>query len=99
MNTCEVYGSHGELTVHRATGYIIDRIPDSSEDPGYESIYFFDPATLVDGPQDILATGYFDVYGHARPHYWTAEDDGCAGGYWGQELLLLEGPDGAKSQA
>ena len=62
MTTILIRGSHGSLSVHAATGHIVDR---DLGDDDYLSIAFFDPVSLAsrDGHIDILAAGYWTLDG------------------------------------
>lgn len=62
MSTIRIHGSHGSLTVHAATGHIVDRELDGDE---YLTIAFFDPVTIARRGDnlDILASGYWTLDG------------------------------------
>ncbi|WP_454887942.1 hypothetical protein [Sphingomonas oryzagri] len=67
MESVTISGSHGRLTVHAVTGYIIARYLDDDE---YVDIAFFDPVPIArwSGDLDILAAGYWTFNGdHAEP--------------------------------
>lgn len=81
-NTVIIRGSWGDLTVHKATGYIVDYDPCSTANPadpmaGYFHIVMVDPSTLIDdcvalhGECDILSVGYWDSQGRYEfPMRW-----------------------------
>lgn len=72
-----VEGSHGSLTVDRATGDIIGTnygCENGCSECGYVDggqaypfILRFDPSTLTDQSMDINRTGYFHADGHEPP--------------------------------
>ncbi|BAI99018.1 hypothetical protein Sj15T_10150 [Sphingobium sp. TA15] len=67
MTTATIHGSHGSLTVHVATGHIVERKLEGDE---YADIPFFDPTPIARwrGDLDILAAGYWTTRGdYAEP--------------------------------
>ena len=66
-----VSGSHGNLTVHRTTGIILQRIDHSVDDDPYSDIAWFDPICFSAEPRrdsfDILETGYWTRDGSYEP--------------------------------
>jgi hypothetical protein len=67
MITVMAHGSHGSLTVHATTGYIVERELEGDE---YADVAFFDPTPIArwGGDLDILAAGYWTTGGdYAEP--------------------------------
>lgn len=85
MNKFQVYGSHGDLTVARASGRVLAYEPIG--DGEYRNITFFNIAEWrqtypgeVPGHIDILDLGYWTEEGEYAPPAadWRAEKGGCA---------------------
>ncbi len=67
MHSVSIHGSHGRLTVHAATGHIVERHLDGDD---YAGIAFFDPVPIArwGGDLDILAAGFWTFDGdYAEP--------------------------------
>ena len=85
MNTFQVYGSHGDLTVSHVSGRVLGYEPIG--DGAYRNITFFNIAEWrqiypgeVPGHVDILDLGYWTEEGECAPPAvdWRAEKGGCA---------------------
>jgi hypothetical protein len=102
LGTVILRGSYGDITVHRATGAILDYGHHDPSEPEYQDILFILPETLKPGRDscldehgetDILNVGFVDDRGRvtdAMP--WSAEEEG-----WFEPAGLLPAPQGSAS--